>query len=51
MAEAISRLLTANEDQSKPSMAVQGLKSEMLSEVKMYILDDIVAFPLDLSLE
>ena len=50
VADAISRLPTANEDQNEPSTEARGLKSEMLSEMEVHVLEDDIVFPLDLSL-
>jgi hypothetical protein len=50
VADVISRLPTANEDQNEPNTEVQGLKSEILSEMEVHVLEDDIAFPLDLSL-
>ena len=52
VADAISRLPTANEDQNEYGTDTRGLSSKVLAETEMLVLDDDndIAFPLDLSL-
>ena len=50
VADAISRLPTANEDLNEPSTDVHGPSSKMLAEGELFVLDDDEAFPLNLSL-
>ena len=50
VADAISRMPTANTDQREPSTEVQGLSSETLAELEQLVLEDDESFPLQLYL-
>lgn len=50
VADAISRLPTANNDQIEPSTEVLDQSSEMLAELEKLVLEDDESFPLHLSL-
>ena len=50
VADAISRLPTANEDQNESRTEIQGLSSEMLAKMEYLIFEDNEEFPLHLPL-
>ena len=50
MVDALSRLLSTNQDQKEQCTEAQGLFSEMLAEMGHLVIDNDEAFPLNLPL-